>query len=88
MTNQTSPFAASNPLQSRIIDLISWRLNLPATNIHPYSRLREDLHLDAIDLILLIAELESRFNIYLSKEEVEAIETVQDASFYLYKAAA
>jgi acyl carrier protein len=88
MTNQTSPFAAYNPLQSRIIDLISWRLNLPATNIHPYSRLREDLHLDAIDLILLIAELESRFNIYLSKEEVEAIETVQDASFYLYKAAA
>ena len=61
---------------------------MPATNIHPYSRLREDLHLDAIDLILLIAELESRFNIYLSKEEVEAIETVQDASFYLYKAAA
>ena len=88
MTNHNSPFAVSNPLQSRIIDLISWRLNLPATNIHPYSRLREDLHLDAIDLILLIAELESRFNIYLSKEEVEAIETVQDASFYLYKAAA
>ncbi|HKK80393.1 MAG TPA: phosphopantetheine-binding protein [Phaeodactylibacter sp.] len=88
MTNQTSPFAISNPLQSRIIDLISWRLNLPANHIHPYSRLREDLHLDAIDLMLLIAELESRFNTYLSKEEVEAIETVQDASFYLYKAAA
>jgi acyl carrier protein len=88
MTNQTQPFAAIDPLQSRIIDLISWRLNVPATHIHPYSRLQEDLHLDAIDLLLLIAELESRFNVYLSKEEVEAIETVQDASFYLQKTAA
>lgn len=88
MTNHTSPFAAANPLQNRIIDLISWRLNLPTTHIHPYSRLREDLHLDAIDLLLLIAELETRFNVYLSNEEVEAIETVQDASFYFYKDAA
>jgi len=85
MTNHPFSQAAATPLQSRIIDLISWRLNMPVSNIHPYSRLKEDLHLDAIDLLLLIAELETRFNVYLSKEEVEAIETVQDASFYLQK---
>ncbi len=88
MTNHTVSQPVFNAVQSRIIDLISWRLNVPASNIHPYSRLQEDLHLDAVDMMLLIAELESRFNVYLSKEEVEAIETVQDASFYLQKYAA
>ena len=74
--------------QDRVIDLISWRLNVPPTHIHPYTHLKDDLHLDAIDLLLLIADLESRFNVYLSPEEAEAIETVQDASFYFQKYAA
>lgn len=76
-------------MQDRLIELISWRLNVPVSNIHPYSRLREDLHLDTVDSLLLIAELESRFNVYLSSEEYESIETVQDASrFFLSKHAA
>ena len=74
--------------QNRVIDLISWRLNVPPTHIHPYMHLKDDLHLDAIDLLLLIADLESRLNVYLSPEEAEAIETVQDASFYFQKYAA
>lgn len=73
---------------NRVIDLISWRLNVPPTHIHPYMRLKDDLHLDAIDLLLLIADLESRLKVYLSLEEAEAIETVQDASFYFQKYAA
>lgn len=75
-------------MENRVIDLISWRLNVPTSNIHPYSRLQEDLHLDAIDLMLLIAELESRFNTYLSAEEYDSIETVQDATRFFQKYAA
>ncbi len=88
MANQivTEPNLAN--IQDRVIDLISWRLNVPATHIHPYTHLQDDLHLDAIDLLLLIAELESRFNIYLSPEEAEAIETIHDASLFLQKYAA
>lgn len=74
--------------QNRVIDLISWKLNLPPNHIHPYTHLKDDLHLDAIDLLLLIADLESRLNVYLSPEEAAAIETVQDASFYFQKYAA
>lgn len=72
----------------RVIDLISWRLNVPPTHIHPYMHLKDDLHLDAIDQMLLIADLESRLKVFLSSEEAEAIETVQDASFYFQKYAA
>lgn len=90
MTDHTtlSAVTAEPKLQDRVIDIISWRLNVPVANIHPYSRLQDDLHLDAIDLMLLIAELESRFNVYLSTEEYESIETVQDASRYLQRYAA
>ena len=87
MTNQIileSP-STVNTIQNKVIDLISWRLNVPVNNIHPYSRLQEDLYLDAIDSMLLIAELESRFNAYLSTEEYESIETVEDATNYLVK---
>ncbi|MCG8326851.1 MAG: acyl carrier protein [Chitinophagales bacterium] len=75
-------------MQERIIDLISWKLNVPSSSIHPHTRLQDDLNLDAIDMLLLIAELESRFDVYLTKEEVEAIGTVRDASFYLQRNAA
>lgn len=75
-------------MENRVIDLISWRLNVPTSSIHPYSRLQEDLHLDAIDLMLLIADLESRFNTYLSAEEYDSIETVQDATRFFQKYAA
>lgn len=74
--------------QERIIDLISWIINIPSPQIHPLTQLREDLELDTIDILLLIAELESQFNIYLTPEEVEAIETVQDISFLFQKQAA
>lgn len=68
--------------QENIIHFISLRLKISRTFIHPYTNLKDDLNLDTIDMLLLIAELESKFNVYLSSEEAEAIETVEDASFY------
>ena len=74
--------------QDKVISLISFKLNVPSSRINPYTHLEDDLHLDDFDLMLLIAELESGFNIYLSPEEVKAIKTVQDASFFFQKYAA
>lgn len=74
--------------QDSIIDMISWSLNIPSARIYPYTNLIDDLHLDPIDKMLLIIELENRLNIYLSPEEAEAIETVQDASRYFQQRAA
>ncbi|HQU57679.1 MAG: hypothetical protein KDD02_19895 [Phaeodactylibacter sp.] len=75
-------------MHKQIIDHISWRLNVSPSSIHPYTHLEDDLHLDAIDILLLIAELESRFNVYLSTEEANSIETIHDASIFLQKRAA
>lgn len=80
MTEQVVKMAKADP-QERIMDIISWIMHIPASHIHPYTQLQDDLDLDTIDLLLLIAELESQFNVYLTPEEVESIETIQDLSF-------
>lgn len=74
VTTQT----ANPSLEKRIAEVISWTLHLPASQLHPHTHLRDDLFLDPVDLLLLIAKLEYSFNVYLSPEEAEAIATVQD----------
>lgn len=79
----------SASVEQRLIQAISFTLNVPASHIHPYTHLRDDLHLDAVDMLLLIAKLESRFHVYLTPEEVESIETVRDAAgFFAHEPAA
>lgn len=68
-------------MEQQLIDLISWNLKIPSAQINLYSDFADDLHLDAIDKLLLIADLEAQFDIYLTPEEVAVIQTVQDASF-------
>lgn len=88
ITNQVKLRTTSLPSLERIIQLISWRLNVPASQIFPYTHLKDDLHLDAFDRMVLIAELENRFGVYLSVEEAESIETVKDAGYFFLECAA
>ncbi len=69
-------------MEQQIIDLISWNLKIPSAQINPYSDLADDLHLDAIDKTLLIADLEAQFGIFLTPEEASSIQTVRDACNY------
>jgi acyl carrier protein len=69
----------------KVSDLISFMLNIPTTRIHPFTSLKDDLLLDAIDVLLLIAALESKFDVYLSPEEAESVQTVEDIAFLLQK---
>ena len=71
--------------QAKIAIMLSLLLKVPASNIHPYTHFMDDLHLDDVDRLLLIVELERLFNVFLSTEEVETIETVEDASMLMYK---
>jgi acyl carrier protein len=70
-------------IQKRIIKLVSWVANVPATQILPSTHIREDLDIDSIDYMLLIVKMESLFNVVLTNEQVERIETVKDASEHI-----
>ena len=71
--------------QTKTIGLISWIADVPISSICPTTNIREDLGLDSIDFMLLIVKLEKNFNISLSSEEVERIETVKDATDYIHR---
>ncbi|HMN90895.1 MAG TPA: acyl carrier protein [Saprospiraceae bacterium] len=72
----------------QVIHLISDICRIPSTRIHALTSLRDDLHLDTVDLTLLIASLENNFKVYLTVEEANAIETVQDVSHFMQRHAA
>lgn len=65
-------------LENQIINTISWTLNVAPQRLQSYTHFVDDLHLDDIDMVLLIASLESQLDIYLTSEEVAAVETMGD----------
>lgn len=79
---------STSTTHERIIDLVSGMLKVPSYKINPYTSLRDDLHLDAVDMLLLIAALENNFQVYLTAEEADAIDTIEDASSFLQRKAA
>lgn len=64
----------------KIIHLVSWIANVPDNQILPSTHIKDDLNVDSIDFMLLIIQLEKLFNVSLTNEDVENIETVKDAN--------
>ncbi len=69
--------------QEKVISMVSWVANVPPTKVCPTTNIKDDLNLDSIDVMMLIVKLEKRFDVILSSEEVERIETVKDASEFI-----
>ena len=78
MTMQIHTINTDISLEDQIITNISWSLNISSQRLKYYTHFVDDLHLDDVDMMLLIASLESHLNLYLSREEVDGIETMGD----------
>ena len=64
----------------KIIYLVSWIANVPVKEILPSTHIQEDLNVDSIDFMLLTIQIEKLFKVDFSHEDVEKIETIQDAN--------
>ncbi|WP_116107820.1 hypothetical protein [Lewinella sp. IMCC34191] len=76
------------PNQNRTAALmhkLSSELRTPDHRLHSFTRLREDLFLDAMDIELLVAGLESKLEYYLTEEEAGQIETVGDLQHFFLR---
>lgn len=63
---------------------LSSELRIPGNRLQAFTRLREDLFLDTMDVELLIASLERNLEYYLTEEEATQVETVGDLqAFFL-----
>lgn len=80
MTKHRLQYTSERPVEDRILYTISWTLKVAPQRLLPYTHFVEDLHLDQLDMTLLIADLESQLNVFLSQDEVASIETISDAN--------
>lgn len=68
--------------QTEILQAIKDHLGgrgIDATKIEPQAQLLSDLDLDSLDTVELSLGLEERFGIEIPDEDLEGVETVQDA---------
>lgn len=62
----------------RVKKIISAQLGISEKKITPETRILEDLQADSLDMIEMITEIESEFNISISDEEIATLRTVKD----------
>lgn len=59
------------------------KLGVEADEVELKSSFRDDLGADSLDLFEFVMELEDEFDIEISNEDVEEIQTVEDAVNYI-----
>lgn len=73
----------TSQVQQRLRKIIAEQLSVDEEDVVPDASFIEDLNADSLDLVELIMTLEEEFNIKISDEDAEKIQTVQDAMDYL-----
>ncbi|MEN8224609.1 MAG: phosphopantetheine-binding protein [Bacteroidota bacterium] len=64
-------------LLNQITEIINRTIDWPE-EIKPEDKLREDLEIDSLDVMMIIQEIEDHFNITVDKDEIRCLETVQN----------
>lgn len=64
-------------LFNQLTDIISRNIDWP-DEIRPEDRLKEDLAIDSLDVILIINEIEDEYDITIEQQEIRCLGTVQD----------
>jgi acyl carrier protein len=66
-----------------IVDYLSQRFGVPLEKIHPESKMFEDLGLDSIDALDMLALLDKQYRVRINEEQARKIRTVEDAVQYV-----
>ena len=69
-------------IDQKIIKLIAKTLELKEKDIKPETRLVQDLEIDSLDLVDLVAAFEEEFNIEIADQDIKKLQTVHDIIEY------
>lgn len=72
-------------MEKQIIKIISEISEIPEKKINLKSNLIADLDLESLDLVTLISEIETKYNLEIPDKEIKKIQTVEDIVNYLNK---
>jgi len=65
-------------LKENVINVVSWASKIDPSRICLSTSIQDDLHLDEIDKMSIILELEKWFNIELTREDADHVDTIKD----------
>ena len=71
------------PLEERVKKIVAEKLSVDLDEVIPEASFVDDLGADSLDLVELIMAMEEEFDIEISDEEAEKLQTVQDAIKYI-----
>ncbi|MCS6960899.1 MAG: acyl carrier protein [Deltaproteobacteria bacterium] len=77
--------AGTEEISSRVRNIIAEQLGVPLENIKDSSRFMDDLGADSLDIVELIMALEEQFDLEISDQEAEKIQTVGDAIEFIQR---
>ncbi len=67
----------------RVTKIVVDRLGVDESEVKPEAKFKDDLGADSLDVVELVMELEDEFDMEISDEDAEKIETVGDAVNYI-----
>lgn len=67
----------------KVREIIAKQLDMEAAAITPESKLIEDLHADSLDIVELVMDMESEFDVQIPDEQLPKIKTVGDIMQFL-----
>ncbi len=65
------PILSLDEIRARVFKIVAEQMGIPLADIHPTSRLIQDLHMDSLDNVELVLELETEFGLSISDEQAE-----------------
>jgi acyl carrier protein len=66
-----------------IVEYLSQRFGVPVEKIEPESKMFDDLGLDSIDALDMLALLDKQYRVKVNEEQARKIRTVEDAVQYV-----
>lgn len=69
----------------KVRELVAERLNVDEDEVTEDAKFIDDLGADSLDIVELVMDLESEFDLEIPDEDAEAIATVADAVEYIEK---
>lgn len=68
-----------------IKDILLEQLDIDEKDININSRILEDLGADSLDFLEIMTEIENKYNISISKDELKNVHTIKDIMEYIEK---
>ncbi len=67
----------------KIVDIMLDYNDVPRESITPDTRFLADLHMNSLDIMDMVGQMEEEFNVVIATEDLNSIFTVQDLANYL-----